>query len=136
MCLRDRPEEEKAMAGRQFNFVLLADKAVFEAMERGEFVIKAVSYDWQDGWNDWGWMRILTGYLLALWHAFMETDDPYHSVLQFHGLEEDLEEYLWPGDFAIDATSKCSEIRKCIHYSGQKTLYGVSRTAESRLLPH
>lgn len=111
MCLRDRPEEEEAMAGRLFSFVLLADKAVFEAMERGEFVVKAVSYDWRDGWYNWGWMRIPTGYLLELWHSLMGRDDNYHTVLSFDGPEEDLEEYTWRGSWDAESTSQCSEIR-------------------------
>ncbi|KAH7171569.1 hypothetical protein DER46DRAFT_592400 [Fusarium sp. MPI-SDFR-AT-0072] len=120
MCLRDRPEEEEAMAGRRFNFVLLADREVFKAMERGEFVVKAVSYNWEDGWNNWGWMRIPTGYLLELWHSLMGRDDNYHRVLSFDGPEEDLEEYIWPGGWDTEATSECSEIRKGIHYSNQQ----------------
>ncbi|KAF4943599.1 hypothetical protein FGADI_13304 [Fusarium gaditjirri] len=120
VCLRDRPEEQEAMAGRRFNLVLLADKAVFEAIERGEFVIKAVSYDWEDGWNNWGWMRIPTGYLLELWHSLERKDDNYHTVLSFKGPEEDLEEYIWPGSWGTDPTSKCSEIRKYIHYSNER----------------
>ncbi|KAL5586793.1 hypothetical protein FOBRF1_016663 [Fusarium oxysporum] len=115
VCLRDRPEEEEAMAGRLFNFVLLADKAVFEAMERGEFVVKAISYDWRDGWNNWGWMRIPTGYLLALWQSLMGKDDNYHTVLSFNGPEEDLEEYIWRGGWNADPTNKCSEIRMEMH---------------------
>ncbi|KAG4272501.1 hypothetical protein FPRO04_10454 [Fusarium proliferatum] len=111
MCRRDRPEEEEAMAGRLFSFVLLADKAVFEAMERGEFVVKAVSYDWRDGWYNWGWMRIPTGYLLELWHSLMGRDDNYHTVLSFDGPEEDLEEYIWSGSWDAESTSQCSEIR-------------------------
>ncbi|KAF5565395.1 hypothetical protein FNAPI_1710 [Fusarium napiforme] len=120
MCLRDRPETEQAMAGRRFKFVLLADKSVFEAMERGEFVVKAVSYDWEDGWNNWGWMRIPTGYLLALWHSLMRKDGKYHTVLSFDDPEEELEEYIWPGAWDTDPTSECSEIRDCIHYTNQK----------------
>ncbi|KAG5811646.1 hypothetical protein H9Q74_004544 [Fusarium xylarioides] len=110
MCLRDRPEEEEAMAGRQFSFVLLADKAVFEAMERGEFVVKAVSYDWRDGWNNWGWMRMPTGYLFVLWQSLMAKDGNYHTELDFDGPEEDLEEYIWRGGWMADSTNKCSEI--------------------------
>ncbi|KAH7228428.1 uncharacterized protein BKA55DRAFT_526890 [Fusarium redolens] len=120
ICLHDRPEEQEAMAGRRFNFVLLADTAVFQAMERGEFVVKAVSYDWEEGWNNWGWMRIPTSYLLELWHSLMGKDDNYHAVLFFDGPEEDLEEYIWPGGWDTEPTSKCSEIRRCIHYSNQQ----------------
>ncbi|RKK12151.1 hypothetical protein BFJ66_g15686 [Fusarium oxysporum f. sp. cepae] len=120
LCLRDRPETQEAMAGRRFKFVLLADRAVFKAMERGEFVVKAVSYDWEDGWNNWGWMRIPTGYLLALWHSLVRRDGNYHTVLSFDGPEEDLEEYIWPGAWDTEPTSECSEIRECIHYTNQK----------------
>ncbi|KAF5697879.1 hypothetical protein FGLOB1_12452 [Fusarium globosum] len=111
VCLRDRPDEEEAMAGRLFNFVLFADKAVFEAMERGEFVVKAMSYDWREGWNNWGWMRIPTGYLLVLWQSLMGKDDNYHTVLSFKGPEEDLEDYTWCDGWNADPTNKCSEIR-------------------------
>ncbi|KAF5692431.1 hypothetical protein FDENT_2953 [Fusarium denticulatum] len=110
VCLRDRPEEEEAMAGRLFNFVLLADKEVFEAIERHEFVVKAVSYNWRDVWDNWGWMRIPTGYLLELYHTLMGRDGNYHTVLDFHGPEEDLEEYIWRGDWSVESTNKCSRI--------------------------
>lgn len=120
LCIRDRPEEKEAMAGHQFNFVLLVDREVFEAMERGEFVVKAVSYNWRDGLNNWGWMRIPTGYLLELWHSLMGRDDDYHKVLSFDGPEEELKEYTWSGGWDTAATSECSEIRKGIHYSSQQ----------------
>ncbi|KAF4416171.1 hypothetical protein FACUT_12826 [Fusarium acutatum] len=115
MCLRDRPETQQAIAGHQFKFFLLADRAVFKAIERGELVVKAVSYDWEDGWNNWGWMRIPTGYLLALWHSLVRRDGNYHTVLSFDGPEEDLEEYIWRGGWNADPTNECSEIRMEMH---------------------
>ncbi|KAM5349379.1 hypothetical protein ACJ41O_005884 [Fusarium nematophilum] len=112
VCLRDRPEAERTMAGFKFQYVLLADKAVFEAMDKGEFIIKAVSYTWEDGCSDWGWMRIPTGYLLDLWHRLMLRDKNGPRILPFRGPEEALEEYVWPSSLFLDETGDCSEVNE------------------------
>ena len=60
VCCNNPPETERGMAGFLARYVLVADKAVFEAMEKGEYIIKVVAYDWDDD-DYWGWMRIPTG---------------------------------------------------------------------------
>ncbi|KAG8358544.1 hypothetical protein FVEN_g3756 [Fusarium venenatum] len=118
-----RPNEGRAMADFLFNFVLLADEAVLKDIERGEFVVKAVSLLW-DNDSGWGWMRIPTGYLLDLWMFLMWHDDRTEYCLRFRGSEEDLENHIWL-DTQVDGTGECSEIRHWRHYSTQKEhMYG------------
>ncbi|KAF5008763.1 hypothetical protein FDECE_5001 [Fusarium decemcellulare] len=114
-----RPRESPALADHLFNFVLLADEAVLKDIERGECIVKAVSLLW-DCHSGWGWMRIPTGYLLELWIFLMWNDDRTERCLHFHGPEEDLADYIWPGDVALDGTGRCSEIRPWRYYSTQK----------------
>ncbi|KAF7544083.1 hypothetical protein G7Z17_g10229 [Cylindrodendrum hubeiense] len=128
VCLSEHPKVEKTMAGGRFHFVLVADEAVLKDIAKGEFVIKSVAYDWEEGGEYWGWMRIPTGYLLELWHSLMMSGCNYHRVLRFEGPEEDLEEYIWPGDTAADPTSRCSEVRRgFVHYSAQRPRFKVER---------
>ncbi|KAH7115425.1 hypothetical protein B0J13DRAFT_459618 [Dactylonectria estremocensis] len=128
VCLYEHPEVEKTMAGGRFRFILVADEAVLKDIARGEFVVKAVAYDWEEGDDYWGWMRIPTGYLLELWHSLMLLIDNPHRTLRFDGPEEDLEEYIWPGDSAAEPTGTCSEVRPwSFHYSAQRSLFKVER---------
>ncbi|RBA22503.1 hypothetical protein FPRO05_00850 [Fusarium proliferatum] len=120
VCVDDPPEHEKTMAGYRFRYILLADKAVFESMEKGEFIIKVVAYDWEEEGENWGWMRIPTGYLLDFWHALLLREDYVHRVIPFEGPEEDLEHYVWPGGVNLDGTGAYSEVRQGNHYEGQK----------------
>jgi len=108
-----------ALSDFLFNFVLLADEAVLKDVERGEYVVKAVSLLWDDDLG-WGWMRIPTGYLLELWNFLMWNNDRTEGCLYFDKSEEDLENHIWIGDMAIHRTGKCSEIRRQRHYSSQK----------------
>ncbi|KAH7134335.1 hypothetical protein EDB81DRAFT_95905 [Dactylonectria macrodidyma] len=131
VCLSEEPEAEKTMAGSRFRFVLVADELVLRDIAKGEFVVKAIDYDWTEGGGYWGWMRIPTGYLLELWHSLMITGFNLCLVLWFEGLEEDLKEYIWPGEAAASPTSCCSEIRPgLVHYSAQRPLFKVERNKE------
>lgn len=114
-----RPLESQAMADHLYDFVLLADEAVLKDIEKGEFIVKAVSLLW-DGHAGWGWVRIPTGYLLELWTYLMWNDDRTEYCLHFHGPEGDLEDYIWAGDVALHRTGRCSEIRPWRYYSTQK----------------
>ncbi|KAM5346423.1 hypothetical protein ACJ41O_009428 [Fusarium nematophilum] len=128
VCLSEQPEAKKTMAEGLFRYVLVADETVLKDIAKGEFVIKAVAYDWEENSEEWGWMRIPTGYLLELWHALMFSRFHPHRVLRFDGPEEDLGEYIWPGDFAINPTGTCSEVRpSSTHYSAQRPLFKVER---------
>ncbi|RGP69881.1 hypothetical protein FLONG3_7636 [Fusarium longipes] len=116
------PRESRAMADYLFDFVLLADESILKDIERGEFVVKAVSLLWE-GDSGWGWMRIPTGYLLDLWTFLMCNNDRTERCLRFHGSEEDLAHHIWAGDTALDYTGDCSEVRSWKHYSSQKDMY-------------
>ncbi|KAM0187474.1 hypothetical protein ACHAPQ_011871 [Fusarium lateritium] len=117
-----RPRENQAMADYLFGFVLLADKTVLKDIERGEFVVKAVSLHW-DGNTGWGWVRTPTGYLLDLWTYLMWHDDRLERCLYFHGSEEDLADQVWPGEMALRSTGSCSEIRYWRHFENQNEMY-------------
>lgn len=129
VCLYEHPEAEKTMAGGQFKFVLVADETVLNDIARGEFIVKAVQYDWEEGWGDWGWMRIPTGYLLEIWHALMMSEFNLYWVLHFDGPEEDLKEHIWAGYDAADPTGCASEVRPYMrHYSAQMPQFTVERS--------
>ncbi|KAM0199219.1 hypothetical protein ACHAQI_012179 [Fusarium lateritium] len=117
-----RPRETQGMADWMFDYVLLADEAVLKDVARGEFIVKAVSFYWNDDDFDltWGWMRIPTGYLLELWLHLMLNDGRTDRALSFYGDEEELENLIWAGDAATDCTGFYSEIRHGpLHYSNQ-----------------
>lgn len=61
-----------------------------------------------------------TGYLLDLW--ILLCDWPYRTeiALQFHGSEEELYSWIWPGDDNRDGTGEYSEIRRFPHYNNQQ----------------
>ncbi|KAL9563995.1 hypothetical protein ACKAV7_011855 [Fusarium commune] len=117
-----RPHEGQGMADYVFDFVLLADEAVLKHIERGEYVVKAVSLRWNDDLG-WGWVRIPTGYLLDLWTYLMWNDDRTENCPCFDGSEEDLAHQIWPGDTALHYTGDCSEVRSWRHYSNQNEMY-------------
>ncbi|KAM5351165.1 hypothetical protein ACJ41O_003888 [Fusarium nematophilum] len=120
LCKREEFNDKPAMAGKLFSFVLLADESVLRDIETGEFIIKAVSLDWYQGFPGWGWMRIPTGYLLDLWQTLMRRAHHTEGILDFNGPEQDLKDYVWPGDLVLEPTGVCSEVRRlCFHYSGQ-----------------
>ena len=133
VCCDDPPETEQGMAGFLSRYVLLADRGVFEDMEKGEYIIKVVAYDWEDGGDNWGWMRIPTGYLLDFWHALLRNRDYPHSIIRFDGPEEDLDEYVWPGSMELLDTGACSEIRDYIHYEGQRTWFKLDKSENNDL---
>lgn len=129
VCLDEHPEAEKTMAGRLFRFVLVADEAVLKGIAKSEFFVKAVSYDWTEIWDYWGWMRIPTGYLLELWHSLMMSGFNLNGVLCFDGPEEDLEEYIWPGDSAANASGRCSEVEPWSYrFNAMRPLFKVERS--------
>ncbi|KAG8667756.1 hypothetical protein FPOAC2_12954 [Fusarium poae] len=117
--VRTRPSEGQGMADYVFDFVLLADEAVLKDIERGEFIVKAVSLLWDNDLG-WGWMRIPTGYLLDLWIFLMLHDDRTEYCLYIRGPEKDLEDHIWFAATGLDHTGGCSEIRHWRHYSTQK----------------
>ncbi|KAI8671979.1 hypothetical protein LRP88_03501 [Fusarium phalaenopsidis] len=132
--LEEPPEAEKAMAGVQFGFVLLADEAVLKDIAKDIFVVKAVAYRWEEAYDArWGWTRMPTGYLLELWHSLMLSgDNPYWS-LKFKGPEEDLEHYLWDGDSAAEPTATCSDVQPYpYHYEIPEPLFKFEK---KQLLP-
>ncbi|KAF9775555.1 hypothetical protein IL306_006326 [Fusarium sp. DS 682] len=113
-------DKSRAMAEDLFQFVLLADEAVLKDIANGEFIVKAVSLGWTEGFPGWGWMRIPTGYLLELWQQLTTRMYDNEATLSFIGSEQELDDYVWPGDMALDATGSCSEVRPpSFHYSGQ-----------------
>ncbi|KAF4998535.1 hypothetical protein FDECE_11753 [Fusarium decemcellulare] len=132
VCLHEHPGAEETMAGRHFYVVLVADESVLKDIAKGEFVVKAVSYDWVKGCENWGWMRVPTGYLLELWHSLMLwVHNNTHRALRFDGPEEDLHEYIWPGDSAANPSGKCSEIRPGLfHYSAQRSMFSVQKKSK------
>lgn len=119
--LTTRPNESRGMADCVHQYVLLADEATLRDVASGEFIVKAVPLQWMGdyGWPG-GWMRIPTGYLLDLW--ILLCDWPYRTeiALQFHGSEEELHSWIWPGDDNRDGTGEYSEIRKFPHYYNQQ----------------
>ncbi|KAF7553489.1 hypothetical protein G7Z17_g3625 [Cylindrodendrum hubeiense] len=116
ICLYEHDSFEKTMAGRMFHFALLADEAVLTDIANGEFVVKAVAYDWEEKGEYWGWMRIPTGYLLELWQSLILGEDHPHRILHYDGAEEGLEGCIWAGDDAVPPTSGCSEVRPWSHH--------------------
>lgn len=128
VCFYEHLDAEKSMAGVLFRFVLVADESVLKDVANGEFVVKAVAYDWEEGDESWGWMRIPTGYLLELWNSLMLWRDNTHRVLRYDDEEEGLRGYIWPGEDAADPTSACSEVRCSVHYESQRPRYGLPGT--------
>ncbi|KAH7195299.1 hypothetical protein DER44DRAFT_536504 [Fusarium oxysporum] len=118
-CKQEKPDDDRVMANRLYHFALLADESVLKDVSEREFVVKAVSLKWSSGHLGWGWMRIPTSYLLDLWLLLMLNRHRTEGVLFFKGPEEDLEDYVWPGDLALDYTGCCSEVRQFRHYHGQ-----------------
>ncbi|KPM44179.1 hypothetical protein AK830_g2386 [Neonectria ditissima] len=120
----------RTMAARLYRHVLLADESVLTDIANGEFVVKAVAFDWEEGDENWGWMRIPTGYLLELWHTLMLWSEMTHRALEFDGEEEDLNGYIWPGSLSAPKTSCCSEVRPIFeHYAAQRRIqYVYSRS--------
>ncbi|WXC67209.1 hypothetical protein SNK03_012987 [Fusarium graminearum] len=114
------PKGVRGMADWVFDYVLLADESVLKDVDRGEFIVKAVSVLWREGHTPWGWMRIPTGYLVELWHHIILHEDRTENALSFDGDEEELENFIWAGDGALFRTGQYSEIRDgCWHYDTQ-----------------
>ncbi|KAJ3454439.1 hypothetical protein MRS44_018333 [Fusarium solani] len=121
LCKNEESDDKRAMGDKVYDFVLLADESVLKDIARGEFIVKAISLEWCEGFPGWGWMRIPTGYLLQLWQKLMRLAYNTELVLSFNGPEQDLEDYVWPGDLSVDPTGVCSEVRRLsFHYSGQR----------------
>ncbi|PNP76004.1 hypothetical protein FNYG_10562 [Fusarium nygamai] len=120
-CQNEDADKDRVVSGNTHQYVLLADESALKDVSESEFVVKAVSLDWRQGHPGWGWMRIPTGYLLYLWQLLMKNWMRTEFAIQFNGPEEDLEDYVWPGDMVLDDTGSSSEIRGFAkHYSGQR----------------
>ncbi|KAF5570187.1 hypothetical protein FPHYL_1463 [Fusarium phyllophilum] len=120
LCQNENTDKDRVMAGSTHQYVLLADESVLKDVSEREFVVKAVSLDWRRGHPSWGWMRIPTGYLLDLWQLLMKNWMRTEFAIEFIGPEEDLDDYVWPGDLVLNNTGSYSEIRQFLkHYSGQ-----------------
>ncbi|KAM0354958.1 hypothetical protein ACHAPU_000799 [Fusarium lateritium] len=121
LCLGELLTMEKTMVGHEFNIVLVADKAVFDDIARGESIVKVVKFDWTDVDDDWGWMKIASGYLLELWHTLMccQVFDDFY-MLSFSGPESELEDHIWYGALAQSPTSRCTEVREHPHHPTQE----------------
>ncbi|KAM0548843.1 hypothetical protein ACHAPJ_009699 [Fusarium lateritium] len=119
-CQNEESDTDRSMADPLFHFVLLADEMVFKDIIQGEFVVKAVALNWEEGRTGCGWMRIPTGYLLQLWQTLMQLTYDTYKALPFEGPEQDLAAYVWPGELSIMCTGKASEVRPWhAHYSSQ-----------------
>ncbi|KAM0187476.1 hypothetical protein ACHAPI_011111 [Fusarium lateritium] len=123
-----RPRETQGMADWVFDYELLADETVLKDVARGEFIVTAVSFYWNDDDFDlkWGCMRIPTGYLLELWHHLMLNDLRTEHALSFYGDEEELEDLIWAGDASTDCTGDCSEVRPGPHHYSNQSLRCLS----------
>jgi hypothetical protein len=95
------------MADEWFQFSLLADQSVLEDIEKGVFVVKAVSLIWteHDEHPGFGWMRVPTRYMVELWQQLIIWQYRTDEALCFWGSEEDLHKFIWPGD----GTGWCSK---------------------------
>ncbi|KAL5592575.1 hypothetical protein FOBRF1_013601 [Fusarium oxysporum] len=119
-CRHENTDKDRVMSVSIHDYVLLADESTLKDVSGREFVVKAVSLDWKRGHRGWGWMRIPTGYLLDLWQLLMLNSMRTELAIDFDGPEEDLGDYVWPGDLALNNTGSYSEIRQFLkHYSGQ-----------------
>ncbi|KAI1049593.1 hypothetical protein LB505_008071 [Fusarium chuoi] len=119
-CQNENTDKDRVMSGSTHQYVLLADESVLKDVYEREFVVKAVSLDWKRGHPGWGWMRIPTGYLLDLWQLLMMNWMRTELAIEFLRPEEDLDNYVWPGDMVLNSTGSYSEIRGFgEHYSGQ-----------------
>ncbi|RYC80921.1 hypothetical protein BFJ63_vAg16189 [Fusarium oxysporum f. sp. narcissi] len=119
-CQHEKTDKNRVMSDSTHGYILLADESVLKDVSEGEFVVKAVSLNWRRGHPGWGWMRIPTGYLLDLWQLLMLNSMRTEFAIDFDGPEEDLGDYVWPGDMALNNTGSYSEIRRFgKHYSGQ-----------------
>ncbi|RGP81000.1 hypothetical protein FLONG3_788 [Fusarium longipes] len=95
------------MADKWFQFSLLADQLVPEDIEKGMFVVKAVSLLWteHDDHPGFGWIRVPTHNLLGLWQQLLIWQYRKDDTLCFWGSAEDLYRAIWPGD----GTGWCSK---------------------------
>lgn len=121
-CNNHEVKISTAMADCVFHFVLLANKSVLEDIEKGTFVVKAVSLLW-DGHPGWGWVRLPTGYLIELWQQLLRYRADTESALHFFRPEEDLNDYIWAGDLANHKTGRCSEICDLRCHYGSENMY-------------
>jgi hypothetical protein len=78
-------------------------------------------------------MRIPTGYLLELWQSLVMSNNIDQDTVWFLGPEEDLEKYIWPGEYSLSQTGCCSEVRPGLyHYSGQALWHKSEEIREAR----
>ncbi|KAH7190888.1 hypothetical protein DER44DRAFT_796140 [Fusarium oxysporum] len=115
VCRKQHHEAEQKMAGAQFCFALVADKAVLNGIARNEFVVKAVGYDWDRiDHGGWGWVRLKTGCLLELWEALLLADlqstNKYYQM-ECNGPESDLETKIWLGNMSLPGFHVYSEVQ-------------------------
>ncbi|KAH6988456.1 hypothetical protein EDB80DRAFT_816704 [Ilyonectria destructans] len=128
VCMKEDPCD-RTMAAHRYRHVLLADESVLNDIANGESIVKAVAFEWEEGDENWGWMRIPTGYLLELYHLLWFWDDHRFRALRYDGSEEEgLERYIWSGEDSAPPTSQCSEVRPLFeHYEAQRPIFGVHR---------
>ncbi|KAF5965599.1 hypothetical protein FBULB1_12160 [Fusarium bulbicola] len=120
LCQHENTDKDRVISDGAHDYVLLADESVLKEVSEREFVVKAVSLVWRRGHAGWGWIRIPTGYLLDLWQLLMLNWARTEFAIDFIGPEEDLDDYVWPGDLVLNYTGSYSEIRQFgDHYSGQ-----------------
>ncbi|EKJ68872.1 hypothetical protein FPSE_10951 [Fusarium pseudograminearum CS3096] len=101
------------MAGADFNFVLVADEAVFKDIARELFVVKALGYDWDPTRGRTCWMRVSTASLLSLWGVLLESellDIRKYYTFRYKGLKEDVESQLWDGNLTAPYFEDCTEV--------------------------
>ncbi|KAF4331799.1 hypothetical protein FBEOM_14430 [Fusarium beomiforme] len=116
----DTRDDESLLDGLDIPAIRQIHQGKNQDIADGEFVVKAVSLHWTEGFPGRGWMRIPTGYLLELWQQLTTRMYDTEGTFSFDGEEEELDDYVWPGDMALDATGSCSEVRPSgFHYSGQ-----------------
>ncbi|KAL6401423.1 hypothetical protein AUP68_15293 [Ilyonectria robusta] len=128
LCTNEDPCD-RTMAAHRYRHVLLADESVLNDIANGVSIVKAVAFEWEEGDENWGWMRIPTGYLLELYHSLWIWEDHHFRPLRYDGSKgEGLERYIWCGESSASPTSQCSEVRPPgRHYEAQRPMFGVHK---------
>ncbi|KAH7191805.1 uncharacterized protein B0J16DRAFT_331785 [Fusarium flagelliforme] len=112
LCIQEQSQAEEKMAGADFNFVLVADEAVFKDIAREVFVVKALGYDWDPTRGRTCWMRVSTASLLNLWGMLLESellDIGKYYTFRYEGSKEDLKSQLWDGNPTAPYFEDCTE---------------------------